>query len=203
MARPEQRSHSWGVTMTVQMTHSFWSGRIRRLQAGEVAVPLQRVFDGMSARSRYLRYHTEMPRLTAAYRAALTTVDGARHVVLVAERLDQEGWVPEGLGRLIAMDENRVDLALEVVDSAQGQGIGRGLLCELVTTARALNYRWLVAAVLATNTPVLDWLRREFPAAASAARGPPRSWRSPCLPARTYRGASAGAHRRTAAPGLR
>jgi GNAT superfamily N-acetyltransferase len=125
----------------------------------------------MSVRSRYLRYHTEMPRLTAAYRAALTTVDGARHVVLVAERLDQDGWIPEGLSRLIAMDKDRADIALEVVDAAQGQGIGRRLLYELATTAWALNYRWLVAAVLATNTPVLDWLRREFPAATVRGEG--------------------------------
>jgi GNAT superfamily N-acetyltransferase len=145
--------------------------RIRRLRAGEVAAPLQSVFDGMSVRSRYLRYHTEMPRLTAAYRATLTTVDGARHVVLVAERPDPEGWIPKGLGRLTAMDEDRVDVALEVVDAAQGQGIGRGLLGELVTTARVLNYRWLVAAVLAMNTPVLDWLRREFPAATVRGEG--------------------------------
>jgi GNAT superfamily N-acetyltransferase len=146
------------------MTDKPWSGQIRPLRAGEVAAPLQRVFDGMSARSRYLRYHTEMPRLTAAYRAALTTVDGLRHVVLVAERPGPDGPIAEGLGRLIAMDGGGAEIAIEVVDAAQGQGIGGRLLRGLVAIAEAMDHRWLMAAVVSVHTQMLDWLRREFPA---------------------------------------
>lgn len=158
--------------MTLEVPTRQWAGRIRRLRTGEVAAPLQTVFDGLSARSRYLRYHTGTPRLTAAYRAALTTVDGVRCVVLVAERLDRDGWVAEGLGRLIAMDGGRADIAIEVVDAAQQRGVGRELLRSLVTMARMIGYRWLVATVLSTNTLVLDWLRREFPECSTTVDGP-------------------------------
>ena len=151
---------------TVEMPQTLWLGRIRRLRAGEVAAPLELVFDGMSAWSRYQRYHTGTPLLTAAYRAALTTVDDARHVVLVAEREERDGWVAEGLGRLIALDDGRADIAIEVVDAAQSQGVGHRLLRGLVTMARAMHYRWLVAVVLSSNTRLLDGLLRRFPDAA-------------------------------------
>jgi GNAT superfamily N-acetyltransferase len=142
------------------------------LRAGEVAAPLQTVFDGMSTRSRYLRYHTEVPRLTAAYRTALTTVDGVRHVVLAAERPDRDGWIADGLGRLIALPGGGAEVALEVVDAAQRRGIGGRLLRELVALAEVMDFRWLMAAVVAVNTPVLDWLRREFPESTVRLSGP-------------------------------
>lgn len=154
------------------MGSTGWYGRIRRLRAGEAAGPVQCVFDGMSARSRYERFHTEMPRLTGSQRTALATVDGDRRAVLVAERPHDGGWVADGLGRLMALGDGRAEIALEVVDAAQGRGIGRRLLGELVATAHATGQRRLVAVVLASNTRVLDWLRREFPGCAVHADGP-------------------------------
>jgi len=144
--------------------------RIRPLAVGEGAV-LQRVFDGMSPRSRYLRYHSAMPRLTAAYRTALTAVDGRRHVVLVAERFGPHGWVAVGLGRLVALGDAGAEIAAEVVDAAQRQGIGRALVIHLVAVAEALDYRWIEAAVLSSNAPVLRLLTRLFPGARRSACG--------------------------------
>ncbi|GAA0930329.1 hypothetical protein GCM10009557_94260 [Virgisporangium ochraceum] len=154
------------------MGSTGWHGRIRRLRAGEAAGAVQCVFDGMSAGSRYQRFHTGMPRLTASQRAELATVDGDRRAVLVAERRHDGGWTADGLGRLMAFGDGRAEIALEVVDAAQGRGIGRRLLGELVVAAHASGHRRLVAAVLTTNTRVLDWLRREFPGCTVDVDGP-------------------------------
>jgi GNAT superfamily N-acetyltransferase len=154
------------------MGSTEWRGRIRRLRPGEAAGPVQCVFDGLSARSRYQRFHTEMPRLTASQRAALATVDGDRRAVLVAEHPHHGGWTAVGIGRLMALDDGRAEIALEVVDAAQGRGVGRRLLAGLVATAHASGRRRLVAVVLASNPWVLDWLRREFAACTVRADGP-------------------------------
>jgi GNAT superfamily N-acetyltransferase len=136
--------------------------RIRPLARGEEAV-LQHVFDGLSPQSRYLRYHTAMPRLPATYRRALTEVDGRRHVALVAEWPGPSGWVAVGLGRLVALGEARAELALEVVDAAQRQGVGRTLLTRLVALADRLGYCWIEAAVLSSNAGILRLLGDLFP----------------------------------------
>jgi hypothetical protein len=94
--------------------------RIRPLARGEADV-LQDVFDGMSVWSRYQRYHTAMTRLTPANRAALSAVDGRRRIVFVAERIGPRGWVAEGVGHLVATGDGRAEVAVEVVDAAQGR----------------------------------------------------------------------------------
>ncbi|MEV0565154.1 GNAT family N-acetyltransferase [Dactylosporangium sp. NPDC050588] len=136
--------------------------RVRPLARGEVDV-LQDVFDGLSVRSRYLRYHTAMTSLTPANRAALSAVDGRRRITLVAERIGPAGWVAEGLGHLVATGPDRAGVAVEVVDAAQGRGVGRTLLRHLVTVAEALDYRVVEADVLMANTPMLRLLGRLFP----------------------------------------
>ena len=65
--------------------------RIRPLARGE-SEPVRVVFAGMSRSSRYLRYHTPLPRLTAHNERLLTDVDGRRHVALVAELAGDDGW---------------------------------------------------------------------------------------------------------------
>ncbi|MET7419612.1 GNAT family N-acetyltransferase [Dactylosporangium sp. NPDC005555] len=144
--------------------------RVRPLARGEVDV-LQDVFDGLSVRSRYLRYHTAVHRLTPANRAALSAVDGRRRIVLVAERIGPGGWVAEGVGHLVATGSGRAEVAVEVVDAAQGRGVGRTLLRHLVTVAEALDYQLVEAAVLTDNTPMLRLLGRLFPDARTTVEG--------------------------------
>jgi L-amino acid N-acyltransferase YncA len=62
------------------------------------------------------------------------------------------------------MDAGGAEIAIEVVDAAQGRGIGGRLLRGLVAIAEAMDHRWLMAAVISVHTQMLDWLRREFPA---------------------------------------
>jgi GNAT superfamily N-acetyltransferase len=144
--------------------------RVRPLARGEADV-LQDVFDGMSLWSRYQRYHTAMTRLTPANRAALSAVDGRRRIVFVAERIGPHGWVAEGVGHLVATGDGRAEVAVEVVDAAQGRGVGRTLLRHLVIVAEALDYRLVQADVLTSNTTMLRLLGRLFPDARTTVEG--------------------------------
>ncbi|MCV2491286.1 GNAT family N-acetyltransferase [Geodermatophilus sp. YIM 151500] len=106
---------------------------LRPLDRGDTAT-VTRVFDGLSERSRRLRFLAPTPRLDAEVLALLTDVDHDRHGCWVAV-VDGE---PVGVGRYVRLgDEPDVaEVALEVVDAYQGHGLGR-LLRGVVAVAAA------------------------------------------------------------------
>lgn len=106
---------------------------LRPLRRGEAA-PLERVFAGMSVRSRRARYLSGTPALTPGLLAGLTDVDHDRHGCWLAS----VGSDPVGVGRYIRtrQDPAVAEIALEVVDRYQGHGLGR-LLRDVVGTAAA------------------------------------------------------------------
>ena len=95
---------------------------------------LQRVFDGMSPASRRMRFLGATPYLNPDLVARLADVDHDTHGCWVAEL----GGEPIGIGRYIrtAGDPSVAEIALEVVDACQGQGVGR-LLLDVVGAAAA------------------------------------------------------------------
>lgn len=123
------------------------------------------VFAGLSPQSRYLRFHTPMPVLSAAGRRALLDVDGRTHAALVAEVPTVDGWAPAGVARLIALTPTRAELAVSVVDEYQGRGIGRLLLDALGALALDLGYGELFGDVLRENVRIVRLLRSVFPGA--------------------------------------
>ena len=56
-----------------------------RLLTSDDGATVDAVFAGLSERSRYLRFHTAMPRLTGSVRRSLLDVDGHDRAALVAE----------------------------------------------------------------------------------------------------------------------
>jgi GNAT superfamily N-acetyltransferase len=138
--------------------------RLRVLAAGDAAT-LDSVFDGLSARSRYLRFHGPVPRLTANVRRMLLDVDGERHVAVAAEVWSGSSWSSIGIGRVIRTGPAVGELAVEIVDEWQGRGVGRRLLESLRDLARSAAYRELHAEVLLENAAILGLLRRVFPEA--------------------------------------
>jgi GNAT superfamily N-acetyltransferase len=106
---------------------------LRPLDRGETA-PLERVFAGMSARSRRARYLSGTPALTPGVLAGLADVDHDRH----GSWLASVGSDPVGVGRYIrtANDPAVAEIALEVADRYQSHGLGR-LLRDVVGTAAA------------------------------------------------------------------
>lgn len=99
--------------------------RVRPLTASDRDL-IARVFDGLSPRSRLLRFLTPMPRLPRRMLDALAAVDGAQHAAWVAT----SGHEPVGVVRWVrdTRDPQRAEIAIEVVDAHQGRGIGRRLV---------------------------------------------------------------------------
>jgi GNAT superfamily N-acetyltransferase len=106
---------------------------ISPLARGDVR-PMQRVFDRMSRDSRRMRFLAATPSLNRDLAARLADVDHDAHGCWVAGISGE----PVGIGRYIRSDDDPAvaEVALEVMDACQGQGLGR-LLLDVVGTAAA------------------------------------------------------------------
>jgi GNAT superfamily N-acetyltransferase len=120
---------------------------------------LDAVMAGLSSRSRYLRFHSPKPRLTAADRAFLTNVDGHDHLALVAFAHD---GAPIGVGRAVRLrdDTKTAELAVAVVDARQRQGVGGELIRRVARAAVAVGIERLIAHVLAESSLAVSLPRR-------------------------------------------
>jgi GNAT superfamily N-acetyltransferase len=120
---------------------------------------LDRVMEGMSVQSRYQRYHVAKPVLTKRDREYLTAIDGRDHLALVA--VSPYG-TPLGVARAVRLREDReeAEVAVEVIDARQGQGLGTELTTLLVRCAGAVGIRRFIAQVLAQSALVAGLERR-------------------------------------------
>jgi GNAT superfamily N-acetyltransferase len=123
---------------------------IRPLLAGE-SQPLVEIFEGMSVRSRYLRYLAAINRLSPSMLAAMTGVDHERHSAFLAY-VDAR---PVGVARFIRLDRPGpvAEFAVEVVDRQQGRGIARILLDAAAIVANHHGIRFLAATLAPDNVP--------------------------------------------------
>jgi GNAT superfamily N-acetyltransferase len=130
---------------------------IRPLEPPDAGL-LDAVLDGMSAHSRYTRFHGPKPRLSSAERAYLAGADGRDHLALVA--LDPAG-APLGIARGVRLrdDPATAEIAAEVVDVWQHRGLGTTLLARLARQAAAVGIGRFTATVLA-QTGLQRSLRR-------------------------------------------
>jgi GNAT superfamily N-acetyltransferase len=131
---------------------------LRELDASDCDV-LDEVFAGMSPESRFLRYLTPMPALPAQARRILLALDCCSHVAVAAFADGQA----IGLARLVGHDERRAELAVEVVDAWQGQGVGTRLGLWVRERAASLGYTELVAETSAGNSRAQAMIRTIFP----------------------------------------
>jgi GNAT superfamily N-acetyltransferase len=124
------------------------------------------VFAGLSPRSRYLRFHSPVPRLPASVRARLVDIDGVRHAAVVAEaRADG----PIGIAQVFGAGHGTADVAVAVVDAWQRRGIGKRLLIAVAAVAEQIGYTELRGSILPENVAmkrlarsVLPWARPWF-----------------------------------------
>lgn len=119
---------------------------LRPLRFGERR-PVLDVFDGLSERSRRLRFLGSKPRLLESDVAQLVDVGCCGREAVVA--VEQETGRTVGIARFVR-DEGapEAEIAFEVVDEWQGRGLGKLLLAELRALALAqgiLRFRALVA----------------------------------------------------------
>lgn len=111
----------------------------------------------LSARSRFLRFHTPVQRLSEVQLRYLTEVDHVDHEALVAldpGALDQPGL---GVGRYIRLAgaPQVAEAAITVADPFQGRGLGTILLDLLARAAIEHGVRTLRSYVLASNEGML------------------------------------------------
>jgi GNAT superfamily N-acetyltransferase len=116
---------------------------------------LETVFAGLSERSRYQRFLVPMPRLVGSVRRALLDLS-ARHVAFVAEDSDR---TPIGIARYVVTGPDEIEIALEVVDAWQRQGVGRMLLEHLVRAAAQADLH-VVTGVIAHDNHAIVALAR-------------------------------------------
>lgn len=152
--RPYRRFHS-RYRERLSLADGTWAEL--RMVRPEDAELLREGFERLSSRSRVQRFLFAKPRLSAEELSYLTSMDGERHVAIGAVT-----WSPggreTGLGvarffRLVHAPEV-AEVAITVVDEAQGKGLGRVLLDRLVEAARERDVERFEFRVLAGNLPM-------------------------------------------------
>jgi GNAT superfamily N-acetyltransferase len=124
------------------------------------------VFAQLSPRSRYLRFHSPVHRLTGPVRAGLVDLDGRCRAAVVAVVGGPDGWHgprPVGIARLARSGPASVEVAVAVADAWQRRGIGSRLVTAIAELAESLGYTTLSGAVLPENVAMLGLVRRIFP----------------------------------------
>ena len=120
---------------------------------------LLHAFERSSAESRYRRFFSPTPSLSAAQLRYLTEVDHHQHEALQA--LDPQTNDGLGVARFVrsADDPTIAEVAVAVVDDWQGRGLARALLHALAARAREEGVERFSASVLAGNEPVMKLFR--------------------------------------------
>jgi RimJ/RimL family protein N-acetyltransferase len=112
-------------------------------------------FDGLSDASRRLRFFGAKRALTDAELAYLSGADGHDHLAFAAVRRDALGRDTAVLGTARCIrstpGSETAELAMAVVDRAQGNGVGTALLDHLIEAAREQGIRRFRCEVLADN----------------------------------------------------
>ena len=108
---------------------------------------LDALHEALGNRSRYQRYHTAKPRLSARERRFLAATDGRDHVALLAQ--DADG-APVAVARYVRLrdEPGTAEVAAEVVDAHQRRGIASRLLADLAARAAASGVSRFTATVL-------------------------------------------------------
>lgn len=111
-------------------------------------VTVQTVFDAMSPEARFHRYLQAMPNLRPTHRRLLADVGRPDHAAWVA----RDGHTPLGIVRIATDSEGSTELAVEVVDSARGKGLGRRLVAHALSEAAAAGVNEITLLVHPSNS---------------------------------------------------
>jgi L-amino acid N-acyltransferase YncA len=141
--------------------------QLRREDAPAIAAAVEQ----MSPRSRYLRFHSALPRLTEQMVSYLTDIDHHDHEALVALP-PGSGGIIVGVARFIRDPEHpdTAEMAVAVADTWQRRGLGTLLLRQLARRATEVGVSHFTADILAENAPTIE-LARELGASATDNHG--------------------------------
>jgi GNAT superfamily N-acetyltransferase len=116
---------------------------------------LETAVDRVSPHSLYRRFFAVKTFFTEQEAQFFVDVDFKKHVALVA--VFDEGGRPVivGGGRYVLVANDRAEVAVTVIDTYQGKGLGTIFLKHLITVARSAGLRQFIAEVLSENRPML------------------------------------------------
>jgi GNAT superfamily N-acetyltransferase len=143
-----------GEYSAVELSRSGRRVEIRALRLGDRA-DLAAAVGRASTHNLYHRFFAVKRSFTAQEIAFFLNVDFVNHVALVA--VMEEGGRPMiiGGGRYIVMHPEKAEVAFDVIDQYQGQGIGTALMRHLAAIARGNGLKELIAEVLPDNISML------------------------------------------------
>jgi GNAT superfamily N-acetyltransferase len=128
--------------------------KIRALRPGDRAGLLAAVGQS-SAQSLYRRFFLPKRSFTEDEIAYFVNVDFVAHVALVAVLEQGDQGVIIGGARYVLVGAGKAEVALAVVDTYQGRGVGKALMRHLAVIARAAGLVELAAEVLPDNISML------------------------------------------------
>ncbi len=116
------------------------------------------VAQGMTAKSRYLRFLIGLHELPEAMARSFTRIDYHNHFALLAEWFDNGTEVQIGDARFVRMNaaSGSAEFAIAVADAWQGLGIGGHLLRLIVKAAHAHGVQLLYGDLLHENRAMLS-----------------------------------------------
>ena len=119
---------------------------------------LQIGLEHLSQRSRYLRFFRPVSRLSDREPESFSTIDQVNHIALGALDLAHDEPYPIGVARGIRLDNqpHRAEIAVAVIDTHQGKGLGTVLLAAVARAASEQNIEMFTAAILADNHAMLE-----------------------------------------------
>lgn len=116
--------------------------------------------DGWSAETRYNRLFSASRRTTPERLRQITRIDYTRDMALIATLMLEDREVQIGVARYVRREDGRTcEFALAVADAWQHRGIGRALMLNLIDYAAAAGIETMVGDVLASNAPMLHFMR--------------------------------------------
>jgi len=142
-------------------THEESRFRVRPITPSDKDL-LQKGFGELSERSKYLRLFQINNQLSDTQLKYFTEVDGVQHVAWGILDESGEESLPVGVGRFVKYkDEQDVaEIAITVIDSHQGKGLGRLLFVTLNFIAGQMGMKKLRYYVLRENRFAMNSLKK-------------------------------------------
>ena len=131
--------------------------RIRAIQPGDKQL-LKVGLEHLSQQSRYFRFFRPVSEIPAYLLEQFTEIDHVNHEALGALDVSGPDPLPVGVARYIRSPEHGAvaEVAVTVVDSHQGRGLGTLLLAALARAAVDNGIEELTAVVMSGNTKMLQ-----------------------------------------------
>lgn len=134
--------------------------RVRTIEPGDRARLLE-VFGRLSPESRYQRFMAGIARLSDSQLRDFTELDHSSREAWIAFDADAVGEPAIGVARYVRLDDTSeiAEVAVTVVDSHQGLGLGTLLLCLTTRSAAAHGVATFRAHTFESNTAMVRILR--------------------------------------------